>query len=68
MKPLENKKGSGQLDIFGNIDDGTRESEVEAGWLTTIYNKHIIKNIEDYNIDYSFYIQKANKIINNIGK
>ena len=67
LKPLEGKKGTKQLDIFGVINDGTRQSEVEAGWLTTIYNKHIENNeIKDYNIDYSFYINKANKIIKNI--
>lgn len=69
LKPLEDKKPTKQLDIFGLVNDGTRQSEVEAGWLSTIYNKHIIKEkFEDYNIDYSFYIEKANKIINNILK
>jgi len=68
LKPLEGKKVTNQMDIFGLIDDGTREQEVEAGWLTTIYNKHVNKQIEEYNINYSYYIEKANKIINNIGK
>lgn len=69
LKPLEGKKGTRQLDIFGIINDGTRQSEVEAGWLSTIYNKHIEnKEIKDYDIDYSFYINRANKIINNIIK
>lgn len=66
LKPLEGKKVTSQLDIFGNIDDGTREHEVEAGWLTTIYNKHIEKDINEYLIDYAFYINKAIKIVESI--
>ena len=66
LKPLEGKKVSNQIDIFGIVDDGTREHEVEAGWLSTIYNKHEDKQMSEYNIDYSYYIQKANKIISNI--
>lgn len=66
LKPLENKKISNQIDIFGDIDDGTREQEVEASWLTTIYNKHIDKPINEYNINYEYYINRAKKIINNI--
>lgn len=66
LKPLSNKSISNQLDIFGNIDDGTREQEVEANWLSTIYNKHINKQISEYQIDYSFYLKKVKKIINNI--
>lgn len=66
LEPLEGKKVTNQLDIFGLIDDGTREQEVEAGWLSTIYNKHENKQMDNYNIDYSYYINKANKIINNI--
>lgn len=44
-----------------------REIQVEAGrWLQTVYNKHEEKSWEDYNIDYRFYIQKANKELENI--
>ncbi len=63
LRPNEKKKPTSQLDIFGNIDDGTREQEVEAGWLSTIYNKHNERNINEYFIDYSFYIKKARKIV-----
>lgn len=66
LPKLENKIANMQLDIFGNIDDGTREAEVEAGWLSTIYNKHIVKNINDYDINYNYYIDKCNKILKNI--
>jgi len=66
LKPLENKKISRQLDIFGNENDGTRESEIEAGWLSTIFNKYIEKDINDYNICYKYYIDRAMKIINKI--
>lgn len=64
LKPL--KKGSNQLDIFGGIDDGTREHEVEAGWLSTIYNKHIDQPIENYDINYEYYINACNRIIEQI--
>ena len=52
--------------ILKNHVDG-REIQVEAGrWLQTVYNKHEEKSWEDYNIDYRFYIQKANKELENI--
>lgn len=66
LPKLENKIANMQLDIFGNIDDGIREAEVEAGWLSTIYNKHIIKDINDYDINYNYYVDKCNKILKNI--
>lgn len=67
LKALETKKVSRQLDIFGNENDGTRESEIEAGWLTTIYNRHTSgKVITDYNINYKYYIDNCQKIIDKI--
>jgi hypothetical protein len=68
LKPLEGKKVSNQMDIFNNIDDGTREQEVEAGWLTTIFNKYYKLEMKKYNINYSYYIDKCKKIINNINE
>lgn len=68
LKPLEGKRATKQMDIFGSVQDGTRQQEVEAGWLTTIYNKHELRNIEDYSIDYEFYIGKAERIINKINE
>lgn len=63
LPKLEDKKATNQLDIFGNIDDGTRESEVEAGWTSTVFNKYQQKDIKDYNINYKFYTDKCNKIL-----
>jgi len=66
LPKLEDKKASNQIDIFGNVDTGIREAEVEAGWLSTIYNKHEEKSIDQYDINYQFYIDKCYKIINQI--
>jgi hypothetical protein len=63
MPALDYKTPMMQIDIFGGIDDGTRESQVEAGSLTTIYNKHCAQDITEYNLDYNYYIKEANKII-----
>lgn len=68
LPKLEGKYQTNQLDIFGGIDDGTREQEVEAGWLSTIYNTHIYKEIQLYDICYDYYINKANKILNQVNK
>jgi len=40
-----------------------RESNIEKGWLITIFNKFIQKPIKDYNINYQYYINECNKII-----
>lgn len=64
MKPLENKTPTNQLDIFGDIDDGTRQSKVEAGYNQTLFNQYEKK--EDYNINYNYYIDKTMDIINKI--
>lgn len=44
---------------------GTDEM-INKGWNVTIFNNYIKKPIEEYNIDYSFYIQECNKIIEQI--
>lgn len=64
--PNLNKPISYQVDIFGNIDTGVRQSEVEAGYLTTIYNRHKEKNINSYDINYDYYMNECNKIIQQI--
>lgn len=64
LKPLPGKKITNQLDIFGNIEDGTRQSQIEAGWNIQVFNK--IEEKEDYNINYDYYIEKAYKILNQI--
>lgn len=66
LPKLENKKALMQFDIFGGIDDGTRESEIQAGWKSTIFNKFVKKEIEEYNINYKYYIQECYKIIDKI--
>lgn len=44
-----------------------REIQGDSGkWLCTIYNKHIKKDIKEYDINYSFYIEKVYDIINNM--
>lgn len=37
---------------------------IHKGRKCTLANKHVDRSIEDYNIDYSFYINEAYKIIN----
>lgn len=63
LPKLEGKKATQQLDIFGNINDGTREAEIEAGFVSTIFNKYIKKEMKDYNINYKYYIDRCNKIL-----
>jgi len=39
---------------------------INKGYQVTIFNKYIQQNIEDYNINYQFYINECYKEINNI--
>lgn len=80
LPPLENnyltetekhneKVGGNQLDIFNIIDDVKiepkyRETNIEAGWKCTLFNKY--KKLNNYNINYDYYIKECYKIINNI--
>lgn len=41
-----------------------REINIEKGYICTIFNKY--QNLENYNIDYKYYIDECNKIINEI--
>lgn len=46
-------------------DEDKREIQLNAGRVSTIFNKYVEKNdIKEYDIDYSFYILEANKIKN----
>lgn len=63
LPKLDNVKSTQQLDIFGNVNDGTRESEIEAGFKSTIFNTYIEKEMKDYDINYKFYIDKCKRII-----
>lgn len=57
----KSSKNSGTLlKDFGN----NRMSGVNVGYSVTLFNKYELKNMEDYNIDYNFYIAEARKIIN----
>lgn len=64
LPPLPNKKVTKQIDIFGNVDTGIRESELEAGWKSKVFNKYIKKEMKDYKINYNYYINKIREIIN----
>lgn len=46
--------------------DITRSSGVNVGYTVTLFNNYIEKSMEDYNINYNFYISEANKIKNTI--
>lgn len=49
------------------VNKDTRQSQVDAGeWMCTIYNKHVIKPIEEYDINYKFYISEVFNIISQI--
>lgn len=63
------KTGDIQLDIFSVIEDvrvepEDRESNLEAGWKCTLFNKY--EESDNYDINYDYYIKECNKIINNI--
>jgi hypothetical protein len=48
-----------------NYQKGTSEI-INKGYLVTIYNKHELKEINEYNINYTFYIKECYKEIDNI--
>lgn len=56
-----------QSNMFDFIEDvlviPDRESNVEAGYLTTIHNKITSTDIKDYDINYDYYINECNKVI-----
>lgn len=64
MKPNPNKKPKMQYQIFGGIDDGTRENQIEAGYNIQIFNKYF--ESDNYNINYNYYITKTQNIIDKI--
>lgn len=67
-----NEKDASQLNIFDFIEDkytvdpSDRETNLEAGWKCTLFNKY--KDENDYNINYDYYIKECNKIINSLSK
>ena len=48
-------------------EDG-RETSVEKGYLSTVFNRYIEKPMSEYNINYDYYINECNKIIKKIEK
>lgn len=42
--------------------DETRSSGVNIGYVATLFNKYVEKPINEYDINYNFYISEANKI------
>lgn len=45
--------------------DGSTEI-IAGGYQVKVFNKYIKKDMKDYNINYQYYIEQANKIINTI--
>ncbi len=64
MKPNPNKKPKMQYQLFGGIDDGTRENQIEAGYNIQMFNTYF--DSSNYNINYNYYITKAQNIIDKI--
>ena len=62
------EKHPNQLNMFDFIEDETliepknRETNLEAGWKCTLFNKYEKK--DDYNLSLNYYIQEINKLIN----
>lgn len=44
-------------------EDG-REQFIEKGFKVTIFNEYIYRDIEDYNLNYSYYIRECEKMLN----
>ena len=62
------KHPENQMNMFDIIEDvkvdpKDRETSIEAGWKSTVFNKYID---DDYDLNYSYYINEVNKIINKI--
>ena len=61
------EKNPNQMNIFDIIEDEiliepkNRETNIEAGWKCTLFNKFIRKDV--YNISYNYYINEVNKLI-----
>ena len=59
-----------QRDLFHFVEDviveKNRESEIEAGYNTTILNRIESEDIKNYDINYNYYIKQAKKIIKSL--
>jgi len=62
------EKHPNQLNMFDFIEDETlvepknRETNIEAGWKCTLFNKY--KKKDNYNLSLNYYISEINKLIN----
>ena len=52
--------------IYKIKNDSKKITGVNVGYVTTIFNKYEEKPMSKYNINYQFYINECNKIINQI--
>ena len=52
--------------IYKITNDSKRETGINVGFVTTLFNKYEEKPMNEYNINYQFYIKECNKIINQI--
>lgn len=44
-----------------------REIQLDSGiWLSTVYNKHVLKDIKEYDLNYDFYVKQVYDIISEI--
>lgn len=48
--------------------DTDKETSLNSGYYGTIYNDVISDNIEDYDVDYNYYIAKVKEEVNHINK
>jgi len=62
LPPLPDKTPTMQINIFNEVDMGDRESSIEAGYDSTVFNKYY--DSDNYNINYDYYLREINKIIN----
>lgn len=52
--------------IYKIRNDNNKSTGVNVGFVTTLFNKYEEKPMSKYNINYQFYINECNKIINQI--
>lgn len=61
----KNRKPKGTKNSF-NVKKESNVQELEAGWNTTVFNRYVKKPMEDYDIDYNYYIQAVRDIVDEI--
>tara|TARA_R110000796_G_scaffold236214_1_gene355521 strand:- start:92123 stop:93631 length:1509 start_codon:yes stop_codon:yes gene_type:complete len=66
LPPLPDKTPTYQINIFDEVDEGERESNIEAGYNSIVFNQYI--ESDSYDINYDYYLREINKIINVIEK